>query len=541
MNGTKNASWKKIAASTMALTLSAAALLSACSGNNTANNTGNNSSSSAPASNAATSSASSSAAAPAREVTVMRSDTVIQPWLADSPALQEIMKNTNTKITTQAVPESDYDAKKNTLIATNNLPDVLFVKKADIITYANTGVFLNLTPYLDEYAPNLKKRMESDPEVNKLKVDGDLYGFPIMANKENAANVGNFPMIRTDVLEELNLAAPTTFDELYEVLKAFKQAYPDSYPWSFRNGSEYNLKFLAYAFGGGFPIYYEPKEDKFVYGVSSDGFKEAVTFLNKLYKEKLLDPNFAALTVQQWQQNLSSGKSLFFYDNYTFATNFNAALQETDPDAKFDMLPVLADANGNKRNYMDNPSSFNSYVISSKVQNPEEIIKMFDWMYSDEGLKSTNFGVSGEHYTEDNGTITIAQSLLDQFKDKQDPYRAMQSFLGTGLLSFAVMTDDTPMFASSPEQLKVWSDAVKSQKEAGIVVEKPLDPPFTEEERDQLKQLNSKVGTLVTQNVDKFIMGNRPLSELDQFAQELASSGAADIEKIYNDAWARMK
>jgi putative aldouronate transport system substrate-binding protein len=131
--------------------------------------------------------------------------------------------------------------------------------------------------------------------------------------------------------------------------------------------------------------------------------------------------------------------------------------------------------------------------------------------------------------------------MLDQFNDKQDPYRAMQSFLGTGLLSFSVMTDDTPMFSISPEQLKVWSDKVKSQKDLGIVVEKPLDPPFTDAEREQLKQLNSRVDTIVTQNVDKFIMGARPLNELDKFATELASSGATEIEKIYNDAWTRMK
>ncbi len=528
--------------SIVAVFMLAAVVLSACS---SANNGG--ASSSPPASSDPSKPASSASqtpsepAAPARTITVMRSDTAIQPLLKDSPALQEIMKHTNTKINVQGVPESDYDAKKNTLIATNNIPDVMFVKKADIITYANTGIFLDLTPYLDEYAPNLKKRIEADPEANKLKIDGKLYGFPIMANKETAANVGNFPMIRMDILKELNLNAPTTFDELYDVLKAFKKAYPDSYPWSFRNGSEYNLRFLSYAFGGGFSIYYEPKEDKYIYGPTRPEFKDSITFLNKLYKEKLLDPNFSTLTVQQWQQNLSSGKSLFFYDNYTFATNFNMALQEVNPEAKFDMLPVLADMNGNKRNYMDNPSSFNSYVISSKAEHPEEIVKMFDWMYSDEGAEATNFGTLGEHYTKDGGKIVIDSGLLDQFKDKQDPYRAMQSYLGTGLLSFAVMTDDTPMLTISPEQLKVWSDTVKGQKDQGIVVEKPLDPPFTDDEREQLKQLNSKVGTIVTQNIDKFILGTRPLSDLDKFGKELADGGAADIEKIYNDAWARMK
>ncbi|MEF3302354.1 extracellular solute-binding protein [Paenibacillus sp. GYB003] len=482
-----------------------------------------------------------SKSANARTITVMRSDSSIQPVLKDSPALKQILAKTNVKINMEGVPSSDYEAKKKTLIATNNIPDVLHVTRADITNYAGTGIFLNLSPLIDQYAPNFKKRLEAEPEANKLKIDGSLYGFPIMARKSVAANVGSFPMIRTDILQELNLPTPTTFEELYEVLKAVKKAYPDSYPWTMRSGSQYNLRFLAYAFGSGFSIYYEPKQDKYLYGPAHPEFKEAIAYLAKLYKEKLLDPNFTNLTAQQWQQNLSSGKSVFFYDNYTFAVNFNAALKQANPKAKFDMLPLFKNSAGHKRNYMDNPSSFNSYAISSKIKNPEEIVKMFDWMYSDEGADITNFGVPGEHFTRSGDKVTISQSLLDQFKDKQDPYRAMQSFLGTGLLAFSTFTDDTPMLTISPPELKQWSDTVKQQKDRKEVVEKPLDPPFNAEEIEKLKQLTTKVDTVVTQNIDKFILGSRPLSELDAFAKEVAASGSGEIEDIYNKAWSRMK
>lgn len=531
----KKATWKAAPVCLGSL-LMLGTLLSACSGGSAPSPTGKETT---EAGTGATAGQGGIAKEP-RTVTVMRGDSPIQPIVRDAPALQELFKKTNIRINMEGVPNSDYDAKKNTLIATNNLPEVLYVGKNDITTYANTGVFLNLSDYIDQYAPNFKKRVEGDPEANKLKIDGKFYGFPIMARKSAAANVGNFPMIRQDVLQELGLAAPKNFEELYETLKAFKKAYPDSYPWTMRNGSQYNLRFLAYAFGGGFTIYYEPKQDQYVYGPTRPEFQEAVKYLNRLYAEKLLDPNFTNLTVQQWQQNLSSGKSLFFYDNYTFAVNFNAALQQKNAKAKFEMLPVLADKNGGKRNYMDNPSSFNAYVISSKAKNPEELVKLFDWMYSDEGADVTNFGVLGTHYTKTGDKVTIPANILDPYKDKQDPYRAMQSALGTGLLAFSVYTDDTPMLTISAPELKTWSDQVKKQKEQKEVIEKPLDPPFTDKERDQLKQLNTKVDTIVTQNIDKFILGTRPIAELDAFAKEVAASGATEIERIYNEAWSRM-
>jgi hypothetical protein len=189
---------------------------------------------------------------------------------------------------------------------------------------------------------------------------------------------------------------------------------------------------------------------------------------------------------------------------------------------------------------MDNPSSFNSFVISSKAKNPEELVKLFDWMYSDEGADITNFGSPGVHFTKAGDKVTIPKTVTDPYKDKQDPYRAMQSALGTGLLAFSVFTDDTPMLTVSPPELQAWSDMVKKQKDQKQVVEKPLDPPFTDKERDQLKQLNTKVDTIVTQNIDKFILGTRPLNELDAFAKEVADSGAVEIETIYNQAWSRI-
>jgi len=474
------------------------------------------------------------------EITVMRGDAPIQPLVKDSPAQKEIMSHTNVIINLEGVPNSDYDAKSNTLIATNNVPDVMHIKRADLITHANSGVFLNLSDYIETYAPNFLKWVEQEPELDKLRIDGDFYGFPIVANKEHAAFVGGLPMIRTDILQELNLAMPTSFDELYEVLKAMKAAYPDSYPWTMRNGAEANLKTLAFAFGNGYPTYYDPEDSQYVFGPMKDSFADVLTYLNKLYKEGLLDPNFATNTAQQWQQNLSSGKSFFFFDNYTFATNFNLSLQEIDKTAQFDMVPVLTAPSGAKRHYMDSPNSYNSYVVSSKTEHPEEIVKMFDWMYSEEGMEATNFGTPGVHFTKENGKIVISPDLLAEFSGKSDPYRAMQSYTGTGLLAFAVVTDDTPMLTISPPKLTDWSDMVKAQVSEGSIVEKVLDPPFTEAEREQLKQLNSSVNTILTQNIDKFIFGARPVSELDAFRNELNKAGAAEIVAIYNAALARM-
>ncbi|WP_274649508.1 extracellular solute-binding protein [Paenibacillus humicola] len=471
------------------------------------------------------------------EITVMRGEHPAQPLVQDSPVMKEIEKQTGVKIDLQSVPGSDYDAKKKTLITTNNIPDVLSVSRTDLENFAKTGIFLDVTKYLDQM-PNFKKRLEEQPETQKLMMDGKLYGFPTLA--QNQFNLGQLPMIRTDVLKKLNLNIPTTFDELYDVLKKMKAAYPDSYPWTMRNGTDSNLSFLEYAFGSGHTIYYEPDQKKYLYGPAHPEYKAALEYLHKLYADKLLDPNFTNATLQQWQENLSSGKSLFFYDNYSFTVNFNNVLQQKDPNQKFDMVPVLTAPDGKKRSYAyiyGHPEDM--FAVSAKVKNPEAVMKLFDWMYSDEGARVTNFGIEGTHYTTKDGKPVINPSVIDQFKDKQDPFRAMQSALGTGLLTFDVYTNDDPQLAVSPPDLKRWSDFVGQEMKEGLIQAQVLEPSFTDEERDQLKQLRTKVDTIVEQNIDKFVLGTRPLTEFDAFMKEVKAAGAEDIEKIYNDALAR--
>ena len=304
-----------------------------------------------------------------------------QAVVTDSVAVQEILKRKNIKINLQSVPQSNYDDKKKTLIATNTIPDVILVDQSDVATFADSGIFLDLTLYLEQgKMPNLAQRIKEVPDVNKLRVDGKLYGFP-MLTYWNFYN-GQLPMIRTDVLNELGLTAPTTYDELFDVLKAIKQAYPDSYPFTTRaangkNGTQALINPIAFGFGSGYtnitgtPIYYDPKDDAYKFGPFAPEFKEAIAYLHKLYNEKLLDPDYAVNTSQIWQEKLSSNKAFFFMDNTGFATNFMSALRETDPDATFDVLPALTAPNGARRTQLYNPHNMSDmFAITARRSTP---------------------------------------------------------------------------------------------------------------------------------------------------------------------------
>ncbi|WP_028549699.1 extracellular solute-binding protein [Paenibacillus sp. UNC451MF] len=483
----------------------------------------------------------------------MRYENPSQPFIQNPVLLQEMLKRKNVQLQLQSTPQSNYDDKKKTLIATNTIPDVLLVKQDDISNFSDTGIFLDLTPYLDKM-PNFKKVAQDFPEINKNKIDGKLFGFPL-TQKYAASQSGQVPVIRVDLLKKLNLSTPTTYEELYSVFKKLKEAYPDTYPFTSRaanglTGTENLINPIAFGFGSGYTnttgakVYYDPALKQYKFGPFAPEFKEAIGYLHKLYKEKLLDPDYATATSQIWQEKLSSGKSLYYQDNTGFGANFNAVLKKREPEASFDMLPILAGGSkGTKRVQLYQLDHLQeSYVISAKTKDPERVIQFMDWLYSEEGLRLTSWGIEGQHYAIDNGNYKINEPFFNPFKDKPDPYAAMKSTLGTGYNGLALYTDDQPNVAAQPKEALEWTEKNYQYVKDGLAFRMAYDPPFTKYEREKLKQLRTQLDAYLTQTMDKFIMTDGALEkDWDSFLKQCRDKGAQEIESIFNAALARVK
>ncbi|KIL41458.1 hypothetical protein SD70_07445 [Gordoniibacillus kamchatkensis] len=459
------------------------------------------------------------------------------PVNTKSPVFDYIFERTNVRLDLE-LAATNYAQRAQTIVATNSLPDVMKIPNGSpyFAEAAKNGLFLPLDDYMADL-PNLSKIMKQDKEIEKNKVDGKLYSFPVLGQWK--LQLAQAPMMRVDLLQELGLSVPKTFNELYQVLKKMKEKYPDSIPFTSREGAKNLLRPLAFALGSGNRMYFDPAIDggKYVYGQAHPEFKAVLEYVHKLYAEKLLDPDYAVNTGDQMKEKLSAGKAFFYYDNNSFGVNFNTALLASNPKAKFDLLPLMQNDRGQTRNWMYAKDWLHHFVISAKAKNPKEIVKFFDWLYSDEGTLITNYGIEGKHFKMVGGKPVIEESVIKEFANTKDPYRYMQNTLGVGFLAFSLNVDEHPMAVVSPPELSKWAEQIVPDK--GYVYEL-FDPPFTSAESAKLKTLQSKVDTLVDQEMDKFIIGTRPLSDYDKFIQQLKDSGALEIEKIYNDAYVRL-
>ena len=475
---------------------------------------------------------------------LMRWENPAQPIRLDSPVTKEILRLTGVRLQLEPVPQSNYEDKKRILIATNNLPDIISVSQKDLNDFAPTGVFLPLLEKINKMGPNIKKFIESNPELEKFYVNKDLYAFPVSATA--GMDNGRFPMIRSDLLKKYNLKMPTTYDELLNVLAEIKKAEPNNQIWAVRNKTRTLITCVAYALGSGFDFdtsyYYDwdVNGGSFLYGPAHTEFKNVLTFLNKAFSAKLLDQDYAVTTAAQWTEKLSTGKAVFYFDNTTFGTNFANALKSTVPNADFKVIPVLKNSAGVARG-LKYPIGWwisDNYAISSKSNNSDIAVKLLDWMYSQEGMSVTNYGILDEHYVMVNGKPVIKPGVLAKYADSPDPFRGMQGDLGTGFLSISALVDQTIQPIVQPGLKPIMKALELDEK---ILRHPAYTPPLTKDQMERLKLIRIDLDTIFDLQIDKFIMGVLPISAYDDVIKQLKAKGSDELEKILNDANAPYK
>lgn len=205
------------------------------------------------------------------------------------------------------MPDAGFTEKRNLAFASDDLPDIILrakISPQEEMKYAANGQLVALDEYLD-YAPNLSALIEQDDAIRKgiTMPDGHIYSCPQLNKTEG--NLIHHYWINKTWLDNLGLEAPTTVDELYDVLVAFRDNDPNGngqkdeipycvvgkdYPhrmfydllgsWGFGiNGvmdSDYAFSWLDIDDAG--KVRFIGREDK---------FKNMVEFYNKLWTEGL--------------------------------------------------------------------------------------------------------------------------------------------------------------------------------------------------------------------------------------------------------------
>lgn len=495
-----------------------------------------------------------------QEIRVMREENASQVIRNDSLVNQWLEKTQKLRIVVEAVPAASYEEKKKVLISTNNMPDVMKVSMSDVRQYTAEDMFVNLNDNRDKLS-NFFAIYSKDPNLSKLSVNKAMYSFPVLRHASfYDSHGGQLPIIRTDLLRKHNLAVPKSFDELYNVLSVLKQNYPDKIPLVNRKGGSSSgtqklLETMAYPLGSGYSpsigVYYDPDVDggRYIYGPAHENFKVVLKDLNRFYRAKLLDQDYATNTVDIWKEKMSSGRGLMYFDNDGFRYDFEAALRSIEPDARYDVIPTMTNSLGQTRNTLyDFNWPAQHYVIATSSKNIDVALAYFNWAYGEEGVRTRGYGILGETYDIVNGRPTMKTEILDQYikSGVNAPNYELQSRLGVGLLDFTPYVDIgagemVKRRQQSSEDLQRLVDTEEMCANDKGLHNPSYDPSLTPEEAMRANTLRVAVENIVLPEIDKYITGVEPIEKYDAIIQRVRNAGATELEEIYNKANAAYK
>ncbi|MFF4833051.1 extracellular solute-binding protein [Streptomyces sp. NPDC001315] len=490
-------------------------------------------------------------AAKALSFSVLHNDNPVYPMKSSWLFWKELVKRTGVTLKTVSVPLADYEKKRSVLIGSGDAPFLIpKTYHPSEVAFVSSGAILPVSDYV-KLMPNFLdkvKRWKLEPELDSIRQsDGKFYLLPGLHEKVKS---GYSLSLRTDVLDKLGLALPTTWDEVYTVFKAIREEYPDRYPFSDRwsKNTPYPaaalFSYLGQAYGvrAGWTydnISWDADAQKFVFTGATDAFRQMLEYVRKLVAEKLVDPESFTQTDDDAVQKLLGEKCFAISANpQELVQNYRYNLEKQVKGAKIEMIPVPLGPAGPV--VLSGARLENGVMVSSKALKSDSFVAMMqfvDWLwYSDEGQQFSKWGVEGVTYTRSGSQyqlkdgISLMGSDPDAPKDLQKDYGFFNGVFTYGG-SWELVSS-----SFSPDEKK-FQDAMAQREQL------PIGPahPLQSVEQEQATLWETPLRDHVTQNTLKFVLGKRPMSEWDSYVSELKAKNMQQFVDMHNKASERFK
>ncbi|PAV31194.1 ABC transporter substrate-binding protein [Virgibacillus profundi] len=449
---------------------------------------------------------------------------------------------TNIEVNFEQIPSESLIEKRNLVLASGDLPDAFYaadIPPIDIMKYGQQGSFLKLNDLIDEYAPNIKKVFETYPEVEKALTfpDGNIYSLPGVYSPDFLSLiVSSRPWINKEWLEEFDMEEPETTEEFYEYLKTVKEQDP--------NGSEAipyggtNLDGLVGWLRGSFGIgnkgrpYIDlnPESGDVRFYPITEEYKEMVQYLNKLYSEKLIEQNIFSIDQSQYLANAAEGKygsTVFWSPEDLFGEAGQAYVG----------LSALKGPHGDQMYTKINHPAYQigKFAITSENEHPEATMRWIDYFYGDEGSKLAFMGIEGETYeVNDDGEYVYMDHIRNSDEGLTLDQEVAKYLTWVGGIPAILKKDYFQGSEKSPSSLEA-ADKI----EPYIIDEVWGSFTYTAEENNKLSALSADIEKYVDEMLDKFISGDVPLSEWENYVQTIKDMGLDEYMEIQNTAFER--
>ncbi|PYI56271.1 extracellular solute-binding protein [Paenibacillus flagellatus] len=415
--------------------------------------------------------------------------------------------NVDLQLTAIASGE-DYKNQIRVRLSGGNYPDLFSVDFADVKEFADKGLLLDLTPYMDkELKPAKDFVVGLTPNImKKVNVNNKLYAVP---------RVGDVPFstmwVRKDWLDKLGLKAPTNLDEFLAVAKAFTEQDPDG------NGKKdtygitgAKLDGFATVFGAhgvGLPGTFYEKNGKVTNAYYDPGMPEALKYIKSLFDAGVVDPEIMTNKGNVEVQKAFQGKAGLIFKGWTDIAKdeFVAQYKAINPKADWVQMTALKGPGGQFDGSYDYDRPSRYWVIPKALEKDKaKLQKVFDlinYVSGKEGNTLVMYGIEGKHYNMKDGKVVPTDLMA-----KEGNYFNLYQITGRPNKEYLAI--------KFPNQAAATEFAIKAPRIPSF--DSSVIPPtgFNKADADRFAE----------EEMIKFVTGKRPIAEYADFLKTLETT-----------------
>ena len=333
--------------------------------------------------------------------------------------LPTVEKYTNVHLEVDWRTNSDWTTQVATALAggIDNLPDLIRPGSYGVAALANEGAIIALDDYLD-LIPNIVAAVGEDRFADWKAADGHFYTIPTIVNVPGSQTTA----VRKDWLDKLGMDVPTTWEQW----KAYWYGVRDNdmngngdttdeipIVLEMASNGERSLHALLNAFGikassdaqfcvlddGTYTMVYEHPR-----------YREFITEMQQLYADKIIDQEFVT-RYQAEMYNTMSGNlagTVFTWAEQC-AVHSETLIANGVEDGLYLTCAPITGPYGDQW-IQKRQGVTGNWCITAKAEadgKVEDILKFWNWMFSDEGVMLYNYGIEGYTYTMVDGSPII--------------------------------------------------------------------------------------------------------------------------------------
>ncbi|WP_020619411.1 extracellular solute-binding protein [Paenibacillus daejeonensis] len=439
------------------------------------------------------------------------------PPPSNNEVQQKIEEVTNAKLDIQWVSANNYPDRLNVTLASGDLPDIVYIGdpfSSTFRTAVNQGAFWDLSPFLEDY-PNLMGTL-TDTAWELTRINDGNYGIP----RPRPAEADTFFTVRADWLENLGLDMPTTPDELYDVMKAFKEQDPDG------NGQQDTIAYAGYVnpenmgsmglFEQIFlqttgqssgSVLWKDVDGELVFAALLPEMREALEYMARGYQEGLFPPDLASLKVSQVRELFQSGRAGLIAEKSGAYETYIQPMKQIWPEMEMtDLVPItqINDHNPAGPGF----SGINAIPRSVPEEKVRQILAVYDTWVTDEVFELHRQGVEGVHHTVENGEV-----VLDTAKIQSD---AIESYNQIVYVADPYDSTSKPWF---PQEAQDLYRGIQDEKEQTSSVDVSIGV-YSETAQTYQPELLKELQDMKT----KIILGSEPITAWDAYVERLQAN-----------------